>query len=168
MHFNEKTFEEKFWPRIEMDPNGGCWLWTGGLDTGGYSVIQHQGRTRIGHRLSYENLIGPIPVGLQLDHKCRVRACVNPDHLEPVTAKENVRRSPIHVGSRKHCPKGHAYDAENTKISGSTGERICISCRREQSKTPEARARQASYREVNRERHRAYDRERYVPRGPGV
>jgi len=67
-----------------------CWLWTGPLNPGGYGT----NGGRLAHRVVYERLIGQIPAGLTLDHLCRVRNCVNPQHLEPVTIAENLRRRP--------------------------------------------------------------------------
>jgi hypothetical protein len=70
----------------------GCWLWTGGLDQYGYGKVRIYGRTRGVHRVAYELWVGPVPDGMQLDHRCRVRHCINPEHLEPVTVGENIRR----------------------------------------------------------------------------
>lgn len=72
---------------------GGCWLWTGAIQTRGYgSTGIGGGRTGLAHRVAYVALVGPIPQGLTLDHLCEVKRCVNPAHLEPVTAAENLRR----------------------------------------------------------------------------
>ena len=76
------------------EPNTGCWLWLGGLNQKGYPQFKHQQRTWRAHRFMYERAKGPLPEGLTLDHLCRVRSCVNPDHLEPVTHAENCRRRP--------------------------------------------------------------------------
>jgi hypothetical protein len=81
------------------------------------------------HRFSYLKLVGPIPEGLQIDHLCRVRHCVNPDHLEPVTNKENIRRGIVGMfhAKKTQCPAGHPYDRDNTRI-GSNGSRNCKQC----------------------------------------
>jgi hypothetical protein len=86
----------------------------------------------VAHRFVYEALVGPIPEGMELDHLCRHRNCVNYEHLEPVTRGENVRRTAIceERRSRAHCPAGHPYSAENTYINPH-GHRICRACRRE-------------------------------------
>lgn len=72
---------------------GNCWEWIGAISTNGYGKTTISNRTVSAHRAVYVLLVGPIPEGMQLDHLCRVRHCVNPNHLEPVTAKENVRRA---------------------------------------------------------------------------
>jgi hypothetical protein len=129
------------------EPNSGCWLWAGyadKLDYGILSVIRGDKWKHIyAHRLSYELLRGPIPAGLDLDHKCRVHCCVNPDHLEPVTRKENLRRGMSYspaanaargrkvsatMRSRQYCKRGHEYTAENTYTLGKSG-RVCRICR---------------------------------------
>lgn len=93
----------------------------------------HDGKMRLAHRVAYEIHVGPIPDGLEIDHLCRVRCCVNPDHLEPVTHRENMRRSPSwnSVGRRQkaktHCPKGHPYSGYNLIVTKS-GCRFCRKC----------------------------------------
>ena len=106
-----------------------CWIWTGLLTVDGYGrfiVSNRQGKAV--HRWIYEFCVGPIPVGLEIDHLCRVRNCVNPDHLEPVSHAENVRRG---AGSpqrhKTHCVRGHPYDAQNT-IVDKRGWRACRAC----------------------------------------
>lgn len=81
------------WDHIDKAGPNGCWTWTGPLATGGYGRFSSMGVVTIAHRYVYEQVVGPIPDGLQLDHLCRNPGCVNPDHLEPVTAAENLRRA---------------------------------------------------------------------------
>ena len=111
----------------------GCWLWRGKIHRG-------YGRFEGGfaHRIFYILLRGPIPSGLVLDHTCCTKACVNPDHLEAVTQKENIRRSLITRpkpngwwhSEKTHCPKGHEYTKENT-YKKKKGSRSCRTCQRE-------------------------------------
>jgi hypothetical protein len=125
-----RTLEERFREKFVIDASSGCWLWTGATDRGGYGQFAvFAGNASIAHRVSYRIYRGEIPEGLQLDHLCRVRHCVNPDHLEPVTHRENMRRG-VHACSLKtHCPRGHAYDEENTYwIQGR--RRQCRACGR--------------------------------------
>lgn len=85
------TLEERFWRRVDKQGPGGCWLWNGGLrGPSGYGVI-HLGKKQMQtHRYSYELANGPIPAGLVIDHICYVPRCVNPDHLQAVTVKQNT------------------------------------------------------------------------------
>jgi hypothetical protein len=80
-------------PKWDVDPNTGCWLWSGALNEFGYGITGSKRWGYLAHRASYARFVGPIPEGLELDHLCRVRRCINPDHLEPVTHRENVWRS---------------------------------------------------------------------------
>jgi hypothetical protein len=126
----------------KTDRSGECWLWTAGKQTHGYGTVWHKGRKCLAHRVAYELLVGPVPGGLELDHLCRVPACVNPDHLEPVTHAENGRRGNAgHINrSKTHCPQGHAYDAANTYVRRSGG-RHCRECRRRQNREQKRRMR---------------------------
>lgn len=99
LHRPHPSAMERFWARFERAPDG-CWLWTGPLYSNGYGEFNFDGRNRRAHRFAYDRLVGPIPDGLELDHLCRVRRCVNPAHLEPVTHEENVRRIPEHLRPR--------------------------------------------------------------------
>lgn len=115
---------ERFW--VKVKDTGYCWEWTGLRDRNGYGVFRVGGRTHRAHRIAYELAHGQIPEGMETDHLCRNRSCVNPAHLEPVTFAENQRRRALVV---THCPKGHAYDMANTYM-GSRG-RTCKACNRE-------------------------------------
>ena len=98
--------EHTVFTKIEV--TGFCWLWRGSVNNCGYGQVNLKG-VKPAHRAVYELLVGPIPKGLQLDHLCHVRLCVNPDHLEPVTKSENMRRAAIRngwvVGGKKYEKK---------------------------------------------------------------
>jgi hypothetical protein len=116
---------ERFWDYVSKAPNS-CWPWTGTRDEKGYGR-HYVGRDQLkAHRYSYELLVGPIPAGLVIDHLCRNTSCVNPDHLEPVTNRENNRRGAVLITA---CPQGHPYDERNTVLDGK-GHRTCRECRR--------------------------------------
>lgn len=116
----------------KVDKTNECWLWTAYKDKDGYGKFGINNKTFMAHRFSYEYFIGKIPDGFQIDHLCRVRNCVNPDHLEPVTPKENTNRGNIaeYQKIKTHCPSGHEYSGKNNR-----GERICHKCINEKSKT---------------------------------
>lgn len=116
------------------EPNTGCWLWLGKLSReNGYGQMGVMGKTRYAHRLAWEVAHGPIPPGLTIDHLCRQRSCVNPDHLEVVTIRENVLRGVGRsaVNHRKtHCKYGHEFSPKNTHIDPK-GKRVCRACKRD-------------------------------------
>lgn len=140
---------------IQYDLKTHCWWWLGTRSRDGYARI---GIGRLGsvavHRLAYELLRGPIPDGLELDHLCRHRSCVNPDHLEPVTRRENQLRgeSPAGRAARTtHCPSGHALTIDNLTNHGlKRGFRECLECKRIRSRGrwPERRRRAAENAEM--------------------
>lgn len=122
-------FDKHFKPGAQDE----CWLWPGSVTQEGYGMAYVSGKRVAAHRLAYERLVGPIPAGLQLDHLCRARSCVNPGHLEPVTSKENVLRGIGHTAinaKKTHCVNGHQLSGENLRI-GRTGWRACKECQRD-------------------------------------
>jgi hypothetical protein len=129
---------ERFWSKVNKDTESGCWEWTASLQTDGYGQfsikVDDHHRTVQSHRLTYEALVGDIPDGLQIDHLCRNASCVNPEHLEPVSALENISRSPIHNGAKTHCPQGHPFDKANTYIRNGRW-RGCRACAKAYQKT---------------------------------
>lgn len=126
-----------------VDAEGPCWEWTGALNGDEYGVVgrgrQGEGNVLV-HRAVWTLLVGEIPHGLDLDHLCRNPRCCNPDHLEPVTRKENVARGARRPGYRRDvptCARGHAWTAENTKQL--LTQRKCRACIREDSRAKYAR-----------------------------
>lgn len=113
---------DRFWSKV--DAGGDCWLWTGAKQKSGYGKFSAPGgKTVLAHRFAYGALVGAIPQGLTLDHLCRVRRCVNPDHLEPVSAIENANRG---KPQRQYiCRRGHLRTPENLNNDGS-----CVECKR--------------------------------------
>lgn len=127
-----------FWPRVNK--TDGCWLWLGASTKEGYGRTWINGKPTLCHRYAYEQLRGPIPEGLTLDHLCRVRLCVNPDHLEPVTSRENTLRGDSWAGRnlrKTRCSQGHPLVEGNLYIHRSSTRRFwrdCLTCRRERSR----------------------------------
>jgi hypothetical protein len=154
---------------VEPEPNTGCWLWSGRANAAGYGTVTFRRRDQLAHRVAFELLRAPIPAGLVLDHLCRVRCCVNPDHLEPVTQAVNVRRAEQSISqvnvAKTHCPQGHSYDQRNTGTRidrGGIPARKCRTCNRlaeaerRRQRTPEERKRFHEYQmEWQRNRRRA-------------
>lgn len=119
--------------KIKINNKTECWEWTAHVSPKGYGQICYKGNAIAAHRLSYLLFVGPLTLGLELDHLCRNRSCVNPKHLEQVTHHENILRgnAGLHEKIKTHCPQGHEYSKKNTRIQ--RGGRLCIECRRVQS-----------------------------------
>jgi len=129
--------QSRFEAKIDVDYDG-CWLWNACISAEGYGRFGVDGRIWFAHRYAYELYNGPIPIGLEVDHLCRIKNCVNPAHLEAVTHRENVLRgdSPIISGQynkvKTHCKNGHSYSGSNLKFyrnGHGSFARICRSCK---------------------------------------
>jgi hypothetical protein len=121
----KRSLRERAEGKYEVDPSG-CWLWTAALNRHGYGILDG----RYAHRVLYKALVGEVPDDLHLDHLCRVRNCVNPAHLEPVTPRVNVMRSTAVTATnaaKTHCKRGHPFDQRNTYVKP-TGYRGCRTC----------------------------------------
>lgn len=137
---------------IEIDPSG-CWLWTGLVTKRGYGMFSVAKRLYTPHRVSYREFKGPIEIGNEIDHLCRVRRCVNPEHLESVTKRENILRGESFSAKnarKTHCKQGHPYAGEN--LMHHNGQRMCRTCRIKSSQKT---------RDTHGERMRADERRRY-------
>ena len=144
---------DRFMQFVFPEPNSGCWLWDSTDDGNGYGTITVDNRPLKAHCVSYNLFVGPIPDGLQIDHKCRIRCCVNPDHLEPVTQRENILRGEgrAALNARKlSCNSGHEFTVENTMVFHRSGRtyRACRECQRIRQRKPSALASQARLRDA--------------------
>lgn len=132
----DETITGRFWAKV--DKTDTCWLWSASKTHNGYGRFHFDGRMVLAHRFAHELLRGPIPAGLQVDHRCRVRNCVNPDHLEAVTGWENLLRGNTPAArnaAKTHCSQGHEFAPENTYLAppnknNPNGFRTCRQCKR--------------------------------------
>jgi len=121
----------RFWTKVF--PTDGCWIWIGertGRGYGAFGLSRPIRKRTAAHRWVYEEVVGPIPNGKQIDHLCRNRLCVHPGHLEAVTVRENILRGnglPARNARKTHCPRGHSLSGDNLYLAdGSRYCRICI------------------------------------------
>jgi hypothetical protein len=136
---------DRFWAKVDKT-TGGCWLWTGALNPKGYGRfnggVDLLNRNYYAHRFSYEVVIGLIPDGLTIDHLCRVRHCVNPEHLQAVPHRVNLLRGDTVIAAnaaKSTCPDGHAHD-----LLDSRGSRVCSICQRARYDRRNAQRRKAA------------------------
>lgn len=144
----KETLKEKVMRNFTVN-EAGCWIWSMGISFYGYGQIKWKREQKPAHRASWEVLRGPIPAGLQIDHLCRNRACINPDHLEPVTQRVNGLRG-FGMGAQNarktHCKQGHAFSGENVEIrKDNGGGRRCKICKRTASRKSKAKVRAKKY-----------------------
>lgn len=137
MGFKHAPPLDRFAEKIALT-DAGCIEWIASRNNNGYGTFATgNGYSTLAHRWSYEYHVGPIPVGKVLDHLCRNRACVNPEHLEPVSTQENLLRA-VGMGqantAKTHCPAGHPYSGENLYLAPSRLNRMCRACRREKAR----------------------------------
>ena len=129
------TIEERLSKWSMPVTESGCLLWIGALDNDGYGRVFYKGKSRKAHRVAYEVYRGTMPSGLEPDHTCRVRSCINWLHLEPVTHRENMQRSPVKFvpknEKRTHCVHGHSLD--QCRVD-SRGKRVCRTCANDRSR----------------------------------
>ena len=155
-----KSALERFNEKFVVNEETGCWEWTASFNAGGYGQFWLKGKMRRAHRVAWVLYKGFIPDGLHMDHLCHTwavaagtcdggpscphRACVNPEHLEPVTQQENIQRGGAgkYLTEKTHCPQGHAYVGDNLYVDLS-GKRQCRTCRRDHSRLRMRRKREA-------------------------
>jgi HNH endonuclease len=134
MASDDSWVERSLLPRVSR--SDGCWEWTGPIDKAGYGRVRMPRPSRkrlLAHRVMYLCFVGPIGNGLEVDHRCRNRGCVNPAHLDQVDSQENLRRRPVSVGRANwtHCVNGHPLDGPEARIAPSSkavGYRRCLTC----------------------------------------
>lgn len=119
--------QPRFMAKVEQTSE--CWNWRAYTGSNGYGRVWFDGRLQLAHRVAYQLFVGPIPAGMFVDHLCRNRSCVNPDHMEIVTARVNILRGDglaAHEARRTTCVRGHPYSGDNLYVH--RGKRYCRAC----------------------------------------
>jgi hypothetical protein len=137
---SRRPIAERFWEKVNRRGPGECWPWLG-AQSNGYGQMRGHDQAAWAHRVAYELVRGPIPLGLTIDHLCRNRLCVNPSHMEAVTNQENILRGigfAAENARKTKCPRGHAYDLiglqPGFRGKGFQNMRGCRTCRNERVK----------------------------------
>jgi hypothetical protein len=144
----------------KVETTESCWEWTASKTRDGYGQFSIDGQTRKAYRVVYELFYGPVPEGLTIDHLCRNRGCVNPNHLEAVTHAENMGRGAWAL--KTHCPRGHLYDDENTRWH--RGRRFCIACQKIRGREHYLANREKTIQRANKWREDNLERSREIHR----
>lgn len=132
-----ETRLELFMAKVSPEPNSGCWFWTGYVNHQNYGRFYNGKKSVLAHRWAYEHFVGSIPDSRELDHLCRIPCCVNPDHLDPVSHRQNILRGNgacARNAKKTHCPKGHPYSGSNLYLSRTRRERICRRCLKDRNR----------------------------------
>lgn len=146
----DHTPPEQRWRTSYIEDGNGCWVWQG-VKSRGYGIISCGAHSqKFAHRFVFELLVGKVPEGTELDHLCRNRACIRPDHLEPVPHEVNVQRGEAGIAnsSKTHCKHGHEFTAANTyHPAGQPNRRACVACQRRANRESMRRRRAAERKE---------------------
>lgn len=142
--FGDPRIPARIWRLLVVDTVTGCWVWVGYRSSADYGRTWWQGRRQMVHRVLFAALVGPIPDGLQLDHRCHNRPCANPSHTEPVTPRENTLRGigPSALNAKKtRCCHGHVLAGDNLHVRRDKRGRQCRACQRKNAARWHARRR---------------------------
>jgi hypothetical protein len=143
-----KTVTDRLLAKVSISPDG-CWIWTGAIDHNGYGRFRFRGKNEMAYRAAYTLLVGEFDPALSIDHLCREKLCVNPEHLEAVHIRTNILRgtSPVALNAAKtHCKNGHPFAGENLRIEHENGgiRRRCVACLRASNARQAPRQRRAA------------------------